>query len=159
MKLRGGRRYFRSLASWHSRLPLPQPGEWHDMWHRHPDFRGWSRKGGRSRRTHLVALFRGFDRLLQATETGFGPIQIFITVYERDSAGDAIYVHTPNPAGTPFPYLFDGHQWDVALPSWLAPHVRPAVHRVAGMVWEGDHTYSVVARRRQADLAQAHAGA
>lgn len=47
-----------------------------------------------------------------------GEYQLFASVTPGDSGGDAVYVHTPNPNGTPFPMVPNGARIS-QLPSLL----------------------------------------
>jgi len=42
-------------------------------------------------------------------------------VLAPDSGQSALFLHSPNPQGTPWPHPFDGVIWDIAPPDWLAP--------------------------------------
>ena len=146
-KLRGGRRYSRHLQRWASKLRVDlSPGHWYDLWHQHPDFFGWSRKSGRWRRAHLVALFEAFEMLLRQVAEHQGAYQAFLGINRQDSPGDAIYFHTPNPNSSNFPHAFSGFSWDAPIPSWLAPFVDRQRFEFGQTSFEGDYSYVVVPR-------------
>src|SRR5262245_1972321 len=144
---RGGRRYFRALVRWPERVDVRfGEGAWYDLWHIHPDLRGWSTRGGRARQAHLTALFGAFRRILAQAAAYDGPAQVFVSVNSKDSPGDALYVHTPNPNGSPFPYAFEGYRWDdVEVPEWLGRHLDAQLE-VGETVFEGEVRYVVVPR-------------
>ena len=93
---------------------------WFDLWHTHLD---WKSKAGRAR-TQVSQLT--YKIRLQAEElatTRSESIQLWATVCE-DTGNNAIYVHSQNPNGTPYPYPFDGVKWDVPAPPELQGIVR-----------------------------------
>jgi hypothetical protein len=146
-KLRGGRRYYRGLARWLERISLDLgPETWYDMWHAHPDFYGWSTRGPRARRAHLVVLFQAFERVLNQVPSYGRPVQVFVAVNGIDSPGNAIYIHTPNPNGQAFPYEFEGYRWAVPVPSWLHRFVDTQRFEIGQTVFEGEERYVVVHR-------------
>jgi len=149
-KLRGGRRYFRNLAHWPDRIQLQFGGSsWYDLWHLHPDFHGWSTVGGGARQAHLVALFHAFRRVLNQAAAYNGPAQVFATVNSKDSPGDALYVHTPNPNAENYPCLFESYRWsDIRIPDWLGRHITKDFE-VGETLFEGEVRYVVVPRGPQ----------
>jgi hypothetical protein len=153
-KLRGGRRYFRALVRWPDQIHIRFGGDsWYDLWHIHPDFRGWSTGGGRARRAHLSVLFEAFRRTLAQAAAFDGPAQIFVTVNARDSPGNALYVHTPNPNEQKFPYAFEPYHWDgVRPPEWLRVFLDEHVE-VGETVFEGQLQWVVVPRGPRGRLA------
>jgi len=45
-------------------------------------------------------------------------VQVFVSIApESEAQQDALYLHTPNPNGTPFPHPFEGVCWDASPPS------------------------------------------
>jgi hypothetical protein len=125
-KLRGGRRYYARLRHRAATFSVDlAPGRWYDLWHAHFDWRGHSRAGVRARRAHLDALFTAFRRALVQVADAKIAVQVFVSIApDRESEQDALYVHTPNPNGTTFPYSFEDVQWGVAPPPILRAYVR-----------------------------------
>jgi hypothetical protein len=124
-KFRGKRRYFRNLHRRAARFRIDlRESHWYDLWHEHFDFKGHGRFSVRHRREHLAALFVAFYRAgRQAAESG-RPAQVFLSIAPRHRAEhDAIYVHTPNPNGTAFPYAFNGVRWGIPAPDLLRPFI------------------------------------
>lgn len=151
-KLRGGKRYYARLRRRAASFSVDlAPPHWYDLWHTHFDWPGHSRGSGRARRAHLDALFTAFRRVLQqaAAGTAVPDVQVFVSIApDAEAEQDALYVHTPNPNGTPFPYRFEGIQWGVVPP----PILRPFVHNEP---WEvgaagGEQTGWWVVRPRNA---------
>ena len=120
-KLRGGRRYYKRLGRRAETFSVDlTPGEWYDLWHTHFDWTGHSTRGGRVRREHLSALFVAFRRTLEQAANASMPVQIFLSIAPESHADeDALYVHTRNPNGTPFPHKFDGATWGIPAPPFL----------------------------------------
>lgn len=95
---------------------LPQK-KWCDLWHEHFDWKGIGNRSKLDRRKHLNALFHAFNRAQRELIVQEKPYQIFLNISFRDSASDAIYVHTQNSHSTQFPLSFD----DCSLLSYLPP--------------------------------------
>jgi hypothetical protein len=146
-KLRGGRRYYRHLRSWPDSVKVTfGPDHWYDLWHQHPDFQGWSTSGGRAHQAHLAVLFQAFHRVLAQAAEYDGPAQVFVCVHTKDTAGDALYVHTPNLNSANFPYRFESYRWEgVQIPEWLLRYINPEV-QVGETVFEGERRYVVAPR-------------
>jgi hypothetical protein len=146
-KLRGGRRYFRDLVLWPKRIQLQFGGSsWYDLWHTHPDFHGWSTAGRGARHAHLAVLFQAFRRALAQAAMYDGPAQVFVAVNSKDSPGNALYVHTPNPNAQNFPHLFESFRWDdVRIPEWLRRHITDEFE-VGETRFEGEVRWVVVPR-------------
>jgi hypothetical protein len=155
-KLRGGRRYFRKLRDWPTRLKLDlENGTWYDLWHEHPDFHGWSTIGAKARGAHVDVLLRGLASVLERAGSSREPFQVFVTVNSRDSPGDALYFHTPNPNSTNFPHRFEGYRWGASPPAWLARYVDVERFEVGETVFEGERRFVVVPRGRGGRLTNA----
>ena len=61
-----------------------------------------------------------FRRALKQACGTTAPVQVFVSIApESQAEQDALYVHTPNPNGTPFPHRFEGVQWSVLPPPFL----------------------------------------
>jgi hypothetical protein len=123
-RFRHARRYYRRLRRTAEAERMPEPPDWFDMWHTHPDWRGDGNRGARHRRLHLAAGFTIFERYLaQAAELG-EPMQVFMTIDALNSSGDAVWAHTPNPNRDNFPYRFPQVRWDVTPPVILREFLR-----------------------------------
>jgi len=101
---------------------------WFDLWHSHID---WKSKCNRFSETRAIAA-RMTYKLLLATEIHFAPrrepIQIFALICE-DTGSNAVYVHTSNPNGTPYPceLIVD---WGVEAPAELVDVVDHSIHEI-----------------------------
>lgn len=80
--------------------------QWCDHWHTHFDWDGFGNMGWAHRRRHLNALLVALGRARRELATCGMPCQLFATVHPRSSTDDAVYVHTENPNGSPFPLDF-----------------------------------------------------
>lgn len=125
-KLRGGKRYYGGLRKTATAFSIDlEPPRWYDLWHQHFDRCGYSRQSRRARVQHLNALFTAFRRALEQASGATTPVQIFVSIApESEAEQDALYVHTPNPNGTPFPHPFEGVQWNVLPPPVLRAFVE-----------------------------------
>lgn len=107
-KHRGLKRYYRNLEikneDW-SGLNFTDPDKaWFDLWHTHFDWRGYGNKSFKRRKPHLDMLFRHFDLLNEKAKMLKTDYQIWIMLLDFDSEYDALYLHTPNPNKSDFPY-------------------------------------------------------
>jgi len=125
-RFRGKRRYYRSLKARAARFTLDTSTDgWFDLWHTHFDWHGHGARGLTHRRLHLSALFLAFERVVEQCQDPGAPIQVFVSIApDAEAEQDALYAHTANPNGTPFPYAFDGYVWGIDPPPLLAPYVQ-----------------------------------
>lgn len=83
---------------------------WFDYWHCHID---WQAKGDKEPENRERAIELGYEVLKMAGEIASkvkGPIQYWWFIHES-SGEDAVYLHTPNNNGSPFPCDFEGISW------------------------------------------------
>ncbi|MEO5909781.1 MAG: hypothetical protein ABIP95_02780 [Pelobium sp.] len=111
-KHRGLKRYYKNLAyktdDW-SGLNFTDPNlAWFDRWHTHFDWFGYGNQNFTKRKPHLDKLFRHFELLEQKAKYLETNYQILATIFDRDSAIDALYLHTPNPNQNNFPWKITG---------------------------------------------------
>ncbi len=108
-KHRGLKRYYRNLAiqndfdkmDW---LDLKNPYTWFDNWHIHFDWKGYGNNSFKSRKPHLDKLFRHFQILSDKTKDLKMDFQLYAIILDNDSSNDALFLHTPNPNNTQFPF-------------------------------------------------------
>jgi hypothetical protein len=103
--------------------------QWCDLWHQHFDWKGFGDTGWLHRRRHLSALLVALSRARQELTNAGIPYQVFASVHPNDSGSDAIYVHTENPNGTPFPIVHTG-EIVTTLPSLLTSRLCLTRHQV-----------------------------
>lgn len=116
--------------------------EWLNLWHQHFDWEGFGDLSWRHRRRHLAVLLRALTRARVELKGSSKPNQLFATVHTRESASDAIYVHTENPHNTEFPCKLSGRKIE-ALPTLLAGRVNLALYDVLVSHHEDGTTYVI----------------
>jgi len=102
---------------------------WCDLSHQHFDWEGFGDRSWRDRRRHLAVLLSAFRRAQVELSRFQGEYQLFASITPGDSGSDAVYVHTPNPNGTPFPMESNGERI-YQLPSLLAGRIDLTRYRV-----------------------------
>lgn len=117
---------------------------WFDYWHVHPDWKG---RGARSEnRDGSVRLAL---KLLKTAEqiacTNSQPAQAWLAIGPQ-AAGDAVYVHSANPNGSPFPHAFDGVDWEIEIPPWLGVVLDRHTYAAGGVSYEEGLVFIVVRR-------------
>ena len=119
--------------------------EWLNLWHQHFDWEGFGDLGWRHRRRHLAVLLRALMRARIELSSSRKPHQLFAIVHTKESASDAIYVHTENPHNTEFPCKLSGQELEV-LPSLLAGRVNLTLYAVLVRHHEEGTTYVIQPR-------------
>jgi len=117
---RGLRRYYKNLSiqndfdkmTW---LDFENPDTWFDNWHVHFDWHGYGNDSFRRRKPHLDKLFRHFDLLVDSTKTLKTDFQLYTILLDFDSYSDALFLHTPNPNNTQFPFVIENLKTDSSL--------------------------------------------
>lgn len=147
-KLRGGKQYYRRLRASAATFSLDfGSSQWYDLWHIHFDFRGYSRRSPQARTEHLAVLFTAFKGVLRQASEATRPVQVFVSIAPAsEPEQDALYVHTPNPNGTPFPHKFQGVEWDAPVPAFLRRFVADEPFEV-GIVRDDGRPWWVVRAR------------
>ena len=118
------------------------PSEWFDYWHCHID---WQGKGDKQPENREASISLGYEILNIAEEfkkNVSGPIQSWWYIHEQ-SYEDAVYLHSPNDNGSPFPYEFEGVNWGQNDNELLSKLVDPARFKIGAMVNEYGTTYVV----------------
>jgi hypothetical protein len=119
---------------------------WFDYWHTHPD---WRMKCNRFSEAKAMAASATYGLLQYAEQLAAvrnGEIQVFGTLCEN-TGDNAVYLHSVNPNGTPFPVDFSEVQWDVSLLGELAGIVNTEQHQVGAQNLEdGSSQYLIRAR-------------
>lgn len=123
-----------------------QTKRWCDLWHTHFDWDGQGNRSWLDRRRHLGALFTALSRARAELTEWKEPHQLFATVHPANSADDALYVHTPNPNGTAFPYVFEDAKELAAVPRLLVGKVRSSEYMVYAVGSGKDRSFIVVPR-------------
>jgi hypothetical protein len=115
---------------------------WFDYWHCHID---WLGKGSKHAENRLSSLVLGYEVLNMAekfTEAFNGPIQCWWYIHE-ESYEDAVYLHSQNENGTPYPYDFNGVHWNTLENELLNKVIDLTKHKVGVIKNEYGITYVV----------------
>ena len=119
-KHRGLKRYYKNLATendldkatW---LDFESPETWFDNWHLHFDWKGYGNDSFKRRKPHLDKLFRHFDLLVDKTKQLKTEFQLYAILLDFDSYSDALFLHTPNPNNSQFPFKISDLQSTTTL--------------------------------------------
>ncbi len=119
-KHRGLRRYYKNLeiendlgeATW---LNLDDPNTWFDNWHLHFDWKGYGNNSFKRRKPHLDKLFRHFELLTSKTKRLKLDYQLYAILLDFASYSDALFLHTPNPNNSQFPFKISDLQENTTL--------------------------------------------
>ncbi|MCO7471937.1 hypothetical protein NJG16_17840 [Stenotrophomonas maltophilia] len=98
-------------------LDCVRESEWFDYWHTHLDWKGRGNRHVSDRITVAAGLLRLLKRAVSSERED---VQCWVML-AQDTGQSALYLHSPNPQGTPWPHPFDGVTWDIELPGWLEP--------------------------------------
>lgn len=119
-KHRGLKRYYKNLATendldnatW---LDFDNSETWFDNWHLHFDWKGYGNDSFKKRKPHLDKLFRHFDLLVDKTKQLKTDFQLYSILLDFDSYSDALFLHTPNPNNSQFPFKISDLQLTTTL--------------------------------------------
>lgn len=108
-KHRGLKRYYRNLErqnefhkiTW---LNLHDINTWPENWHFHFDWRGYGNNSFKRRKPHLDRLFKHFQFLSKETKSLKSKFQLYAVILDFHSSSDALFLHTPNPYSSQFPF-------------------------------------------------------
>lgn len=98
---------------------------WYDLWHTHVDWEGEGNGNSKLLREQLVRLFSIFESVIAQASGWEKPSNVWLLFVPEHSEDNAVYVHTPNPNGTVFPYAFEGVRWGVDAPAEIREFLRP----------------------------------
>jgi len=62
---------------------------------------------------------------------------------DRKVEQDALYIHSANPNGTPFPYPFPSADWNVPVPEFLVEFVHEETQQLGYFQYEAQPQYVV----------------
>ncbi|TJZ51817.1 hypothetical protein FAZ15_19920 [Sphingobacterium olei] len=114
-KHRGSRRYYKKLATENDLdkatcLDFDNPETWFENWHLHFDWNGYGNNCFKRRKPHLDKLFRHFDILVDKTKRLKTDFQLYSILLDFASCNDALFLHTPNPNNSQFPFTISDLQ-------------------------------------------------
>lgn len=118
------------------------PTSWFDYWHRHID---WYGKGGRRLDNRPSSLKLGYQILNYVELFRLKcklPTQSWWFIHE-ESYEDAVYIHSENENGTPYPFLFDEVKWNITDNTILNKVVDINKHKIGVINNEHGITYVV----------------
>jgi hypothetical protein len=121
---------------------------WCDLYHEHFDWDGKGNASKTDRVKHLNALFRALRRTRVELSTYGRPYQLFAYIDLDNSANDALYVHTPNPNGTPFPNPIESISVVVQAPPVVAARINVAEYEVRRCTSVNERVLYVVPKGR-----------
>lgn len=81
----------------------------------HFDWEGYGNYSFKKRKPHLDKLFRHFDLLVDKTEKLKTDFQLYSILLDYDSYSDALFLHTPNPNNSQFPFKISDLQLTTTL--------------------------------------------
>jgi len=133
-KHRGLKRYYKKLNTendfdkmkW---LDFNDPKTWFDNWHLHFDNRGYGNNSFKRRKPHLDKLFRHFDILTDKTRDLKIDFQVYAILLDHDSYSDALFLHTPNPNNSQFPFQIANLQSSTTLKN---KHLNNYINSLSG---------------------------
>lgn len=111
------RYWAREEAKANATLDRVLESEWFDYWHTHLDWMGRGNRHISDRFAVAAGLLRLLERVASSEREH---VQCWVTL-APDTGQSALFLHSPNPQGTPWPHPFDGVIWDIVPPDWLAP--------------------------------------
>ena len=108
---RGLKRYYRNLILQNDldkgKIDFKSLNAWFDNSHWHFDWKGYGNNSFKRRKPHLDKLFRHFDLLVDKTKELKFDFQLYAVLLDFDSSSDALFLHTPNPNNSQFPFKIE----------------------------------------------------
>ena len=148
----GKRRAFRNAiarAEAQAAFLRADPSAWWDMWHFHADWHGWGNLSWSYRRRFLEALVIIFRKVASVGPQLSTPFQSWMMLADDDAGGDATFLHTPNPNGTPFPAVLGPISWGRKLPEARFEKLLPEYALRIGLCeWKDTSEESSITLRR-----------
>lgn len=111
---------------------------WFDYWHLHPD---WKFKANRFRLLVAALTYRLLQKVEELIENRKELIQTWAFLHEN-TGNTAIYLHSPNPNSSPFPYDFEGVDWGISEPEEIYGVIKPT-HEIGLMVFNNEYIYVI----------------
>jgi hypothetical protein len=133
-KFRNPKRYFRKAMRSAERFQISiTDDDWWAWWHYHADWQGYGNLSWEVRIEYLRALATVFRKIADQSRNYKKPFQLWIYLCGSDAGQDAVYLHTANENGTPFPFVGAGFDWAehpfLKVISELLPEFRLRVGR------------------------------
>lgn len=112
--------------------------DWFDFWHLHPDFRI---RANRVRPMVAALTLRLLEKAESLVASRRDPIQPWAQLCEN-TGYTAVYLHSPNPNGSAYPYAFEGVEWGIAEPEEVRGLIKPT-HELGLLLSDGGKTYVI----------------
>ena len=143
------RDYYRKLTTKSRTFTLRKDQKkWCDFYHAHFDWDGKGNEDRTQRVRHLNALFRALRRAEAELRNYALPFQLFAYVDLRDSASDALYIHTPNPNQSPFPIPIDEISFPAHVPAIIGARMDFTKYEIRRLNDKSQLVFYVVAKTR-----------
>lgn len=115
--------------------------EWFDYWHTHLDWEGKGNVRPENRGRALTLTYQFLKLAEGLTQHRNNEVQCFAIV--KPNTGDnAVYLHSANPNGTPFPHPYLDVQWGVTNAAFIDV-IDFTTHEVGVFGNTSEHTYFV----------------
>lgn len=118
---------------------------WFDLWHTHLDWRSKGNRFPESRKFVALITYRLLLHAEKLSESRKEPIQVFASICE-DTGSNAVYLHTPNPNGTPFPCDLKVTDWGLKELPGIGSLVDINTHEI-GKSPHGNGTDYIIRKR------------
>lgn len=139
-------RYWRAMdRSAHRSLASLDFEGWFDFWHTHLDWKGKGNRFRENRAAEIRLGYKLFEAAHALSTSASKQIQVWLTVCPN-SLDDAVYLHSENPNGTPFPYEFDGVQWGSVEQSVINEVVDKAIYRIGKIQYDSGDVFIVTVK-------------
>ena len=115
---------------------------WFDYWHTHVDWYGRGNARPENRLDVATSTIRLLRYLEGRAQSRHEPLQAWATLC-TNTMDNAIYAHSPNANGTPYPNDFHGVQWDAPVPQWVSTAATDSTHEIGTVSYDGDVVYLV----------------
>jgi hypothetical protein len=122
------------------------PDSWFNGWHFHPDIKS---RGNKAKPIMASLTYRLLCQAEARMEHRGAQAQVWATL-EPNTGASAVFIHTDNPYGAPFPWNFAGVDWDVSLPQELERLIE-ANHEVGVSSTEDGICYYIRRRTNEPD--------
>lgn len=118
------------------------PGSSFDFWHCHIDWEGKADHRPENRKVSILLGYEIFKMAEAFKSTVNRPVQCWWFIHQQ-SSDDAVYLHSPNANGMPFPYEFEGVAWGKQACELLSEIVDASKFKVGVLVTKHSATYVV----------------
>lgn len=118
---------------------------WFDNWHTHVDWHGKGNSCQENRADVAAATVRLLQHIEHRATGRREPIQLWAMLF-GDTRYNAVYAHSKNPNGTPFPHSFGDVAWGKLAPDWMTAAVPDDTYEI-GTASDADEVVYLIRRR------------